>query len=100
MISKNNKTYQLKKQESLLNEYGEMTPCYTKKGEIDVSVTLKENKVLENNPIYLSATHIGLTRATNIEVGDLLQGDKTYKVILLVADGRYKAWLLREVTYE
>lgn len=93
-------TYALSKKETLLNEYGEAESHYTQKGTIDISITLKENKVLENNPIYTSATHIGITRSTNIEVGDLLQGDKDYEVTLLVADGRFKAWLLKEVTHE
>ena len=94
-------TYELNKKGELLDEYGEVASLYSPSGTVRVSISLKENKILENNPLYLSATHIGITKANNIAVGDLLKGEKNFEVLSLIADGlRMNAWLLKEVENE
>lgn len=97
MISRRTLSFSLERPTTELDAFGQEVQDFTPLGTVEFSITLKENKILENNPIYVSATHIGITKSDAVALGDRLVGDKTYELVLLLGEGRYKTWLLKEV---
>jgi len=99
MIQKNIKQYEIYKPEVIKDAYAQSKLVHTYSHNADISIFIKEQKMIETDPRYIKATHVGLTKCnTDIDENYKIKGpDVSYIVKLMLPSGSlYKHFLLEK----
>lgn len=92
------KQYQIFKLMPTLDEFGQSLKDYVQISTSELNITIKDQSVDNNNPLYIDSTHVAIGYVNEIDEGyKITDGDKSYIVKLVVPSRRQSYILLKEM---
>lgn len=93
MINREMKPYTWSTNTTAINEYGEQTSSLSPLRTIQAAIYF-DRQNLTKNPLYLEATHIGLTKEKGIQIHDTIG---SFVVLQTNPIGRFNQLILKQV---